>query len=87
MEEAVRTIGDSLVSIDTSRTDDADGRLLLFHHTGLYGWGMCAKQYIGVVLDEEGVLHVTGGMILGEVQGGEDVPIVLDLRSLSDAES
>ena len=48
---------------------------------------MCAKQYIGVVLDEEGVLHVTGGMILGEVQGGEDVPIVLDLRSLSDAES
>ena len=48
---------------------------------------MCAKQYIGVMLDEEGVLHVTGGMVLGEVQGGEDMPIILDLRTLSDAES
>ena len=48
---------------------------------------MCAKQYIGVMLDEEGVLHVTCGMVLGEVQGGEDMPIILDLRTLSDAES
>ena len=48
---------------------------------------MCAKQYIGVVLDEEGVLHVTGGMILGEVQGGEDMPVILDFRTLSDAEA
>ena len=87
MEETVSTIGDSLITIYTSRTDDTDRRFLLFHYSGLYGRSMCAKQYIRVMLDKERILHIAGRMVLGEIQGREDMPIVLVFLSLSDAES
>ena len=48
---------------------------------------MGAEQDVGVVLDEEGVLHVACGVILGEVEGGEDVPVVLHLGPFGDAET
>ena len=44
-------------------------------------------QYIRVMLDKERILHIAGRMVLGEIQGREDMPVVLDFRSLSDAES
>ena len=48
---------------------------------------MRAQQHVGVVLDEKGVLHIASGVIFREIQGGEDMPIVLDFRPFRDAES
>ena len=43
---------------------------------------MRAQQDVGVLLDEERVLHVACRVLGREVQGREDVPVVLDLGSV-----
>ncbi len=67
MEEAVGTIGDGLVAIGAPRADHANGGLRLLHHPALHTGGMRTEDYIGAVLDEEGVLHIARRMVLGEV--------------------
>ena len=67
VEEAVCTVADSLVTVYTARSDDADWGLARLHHAALYATGVCAQDDVGVCLDEECVLHVACGMILGEV--------------------
>ena len=44
---------------------------------------MRAQQ--AAVRDEEGVLRVAGGMIVGEIEQREVVAVVLDLRAFGDA--
>ena len=44
------------------------------------------SQY-DIVADKEGILHVPGRMVLGEIKGFKIVPIRLYLRSFSDIES
>ena len=87
MEDAVGAGGDGLVAEDAAGADHANRGLLLLHGAHLQRGGVRAEQHIGVQLDEESVLHVAGGVLLGEVEGGEDVPVVLDVRALHGGEA
>lgn len=90
---------DGLVAIDATRTDDADGSrqlavlgMHLLHHSGLNGRGVGAEQdvlgdIVGMLADEESVLHVTGWMVGSEIHLGEDVVVVFHLRSVGQYES
>ena len=99
MEEAVGTSRDGLVAINAAWADDTDGSgefsvlgVHLFHHTGLNTRGVRAQQdvlrhIVGMLAHEECVLHVAGWMISGEVHLGEDMEVVLNLRTVSQHEA
>ena len=57
---------------------DLDGRLLNVHGADLATGGLGAQQEF--IRQIEGILHIAGGVILGHVQAGKVVVIVLDLR-------
>ena len=94
MEETVGTGSDSLIAIDTTRTDNPDGSgeftvlgVHVFHHTGLNRRGVRTEQnvlrdIVGMLRDEEGVLHVAGRMVGSEVHLGEHVEVVFHLRAV-----
>ena len=48
---------------------------------------MRAQHDVGVLLYEEGVLHVARGMVGGEIQRREDVPVIFHLGSVGDGEA
>ena len=93
MEDTVGAGRDGLVAEHAARGDDADGRLVGLHHANLHTRGVGAQQHIrglvdiGLLVDEEGVLHVAGGMVEREVQGREHVVVVLDLWTFGDGEA
>ena len=82
MEDAVGAVGDRLVAEDAARTDHADRRPLALHRAHLDRRGVRAQQDVGVLLDEERVLHVACGVLGREVERREDVPVVLDFGSV-----
>ena len=65
----------------TAGDQHLDGRLLAVHGADLAAGGLGAEQEL--VGQVEGILHVTGGVILGHVQAGEVVVVILDLRCVS----
>ena len=93
MEDAVGAGRDGFVAEHTARSDDADGRLVGLHHADLHARGVGAQQHIrclvdiGLLADEEGVLHVAGGMVEREVQGREHMVVVLNLGTFGDGEA
>ena len=87
VEHAVRTGGNRLVAEDAPGGDEADGEGVGFHVAHLHGRGVGTEQDIGVFLDEKRVLHITGRMLFGEIEGGEDMPVVLYLGSFGDGKS
>ena len=62
----------------TAGHQDLDGRLLNVHGADLAAGGLGAQQEL--LRQVEGVLHVACRVILGHVQAGKVVVIVLDLR-------
>ena len=93
VENAVGAGRDGFVAEHAARGDDADRRLMGLHHANLHTRGVGAQQHIrslvdiGFLADEEGVLHVAGGMVEREVQGREHVVVVLNLRTFGDGEA
>ena len=87
MEEAVCAVADGLVAVHTSGSDDADGRLRGLHHAALHATCVCTKDNVGVCLNKECILHVTRGVVFGEVHCREYVPVILNLYSVSNGES
>ncbi len=92
MEECVGTVADRFIAVHTSRTDNADGRLRMLHGSGLYGRSVGTKHdvlfHIFLIgFDEERVLHVTCGMVLGKVHGGEHVQVVFYFGAVGNAEA
>ena len=80
MEDAVGAGGYGLVAEHPARADDPDGRLAGLHSPYLHRTGVGAEQYrIDSGGDEECVLHISGRMIRREVEGLEDVMVVLYL--------
>ena len=70
-----------------ARGDEAEGRGFLgFHAPNLDGGGVGAQQVLHV-LEPEGVLHVPRRVGFGDVQGGEVVPVVLNVGSVEDVEA
>ena len=94
MEEAVGTGGDGLVAIDAAWANHTDRSRQLsmlvvhvLHHTSLNARGVRAEQdvlgdIVGMLADEEGVLHITGRMVSGKVHLREHVEIVFYLRTV-----
>ncbi len=82
----MRGIG-SLTAEHLPRGHELEGWVLfLFHPTDLNGGGMGAQEVLHI-LEPEGVLHVPGGMGVGNVQGGEVMKIVLDMRAVENVEA
>ena len=74
---------DGLVAVHPPRADGPDRGLLVLHHTHLHAAGMGAQGESFGAFHEEGVLHVPGGMLGGEVQRSEVVVVILDLGPLA----
>ena len=92
MEEAVGAGRDSLITINAARADDADGRLVRLHVVGLIAGGVGAEQHVlgdvvGVLRDEEGVLHIAGRVVGGEVEHREHVLVVVNLWTMEKSEA
>ena len=67
---------------DTAGYQHLDGRALGVHDADLAAAGLGAQH--DVLGHIEGVLHIPGGMVLGHVQAGEVVLVVLDLGAFVD---
>ena len=87
MENAVRTSRNGLIAEDAAREDGTDRGLLALHLADLDRTGVGAKEDIGVGVDEERILHIAGGMLWREIEGREDMPIILDLGALGNSET
>ena len=93
MEEAVGACRDGLVAVDAARTEHADRRLVGRHIMCLVVGSMAAEKHVLrhvhriAALDEEGVLHIARRMVGGEVQHGEHVLVVVNLRTLIEREA
>ena len=48
---------------------------------------MGAQQDVGSSVDEEGVLHIAGGVVFGEVERGEYMPVVFDFGAFGNVKS
>ena len=81
--------GVAVAAIDAARRDDADRRRLRSHRADLHRRGVGAKHQRALVLalDVESILHRPRRMVLGHVERGEIVPVVLDLGPLGDREA
>ena len=70
---------------DLAGRDDVDRRGALEHGADLHRRGLGAQDETAVGrVDEEGVLHLAGRVVLAEVEGVEVQPLGLDLRALDD---
>src|SRR5690606_30121747 len=87
VKEAMRPGGYGLIAVYPSRHDGANGRPGLLQEWDLHVRGMCPQKDVGILLNEERVLHFAGGMVFGKVECREIVPVVLDLRTLFHIES
>src|SRR3546814_3490149 len=80
----------AVAAIGAARRDDADRRLRRLHGADLHRRGVGAQQHAAAVRllrQVEGVVHLPGGMFRRDVEGGEVVEIVFDVRSLGDGEA
>ena len=86
-DRQVRGVG-RLATVDAPRRDDVHGWRLRLHRSYLDRARLRAEEQFGMAGDRhvQGVLHGPRGMVLGDVQRLEVVPVVLDLRPLDDAE-
>ena len=82
MEEAMGACRDGFVSVNASRTNHTDGRFGCFHDTALDRTGVGAEDNVGVLFNEESVLHVACRMIFREVHGRKHVPVIFDFWSV-----
>ena len=80
----MRAGADRLIAEHAARANDTDRERHLLHRTHLYAGSVRAEeQRIEMPRrHEEGVLHVTGGMVRREIERLEHVVVVLDLRTL-----
>jgi hypothetical protein len=85
VKEAVRPVRNSLVTVNTSGANNADGRLLALHDASLHGRRVGTKEDVGTsVPDKESVLHIPRRMIGREVEGSKDMPIIFYFRPFGD---
>ena len=87
VEHAMRPGGDGFIAEDASGGHQADGEGMGFHVAHLYGGGVGTEQDVGIPLNEKCVLHITGRMLFGEIEGGENMPVVLYLGSFGNGKS
>jgi hypothetical protein len=78
-------------TIDAARSDDAQRRAERLHGSDLHRRGVRAQHARLLARDArvhvEGVVHRPGRVGLGHVEGGEIMPLVLDLRPFGDGKA
>ena len=96
MEETVSTCSDGLIAVDASRANHADrcGQFSIlgvhvFHHSCLNARGVRTQQnilghIIGMLADEESILHISGRMVSCKVHLRENVEIIFHFRAVSE---
>ena len=67
-------------TVHTTRSQDADWRLLVFHNADLDWGGLCSQN--NVVVDVEGVLCVARRMVLWDIECFKVIVVQLDLGTL-----
>ena len=93
MEEAMCAGTDGLITIYASWTKNAEWGLMTFHVVGLIIAGVRTQEdvfghIVGIaLLDEECVLHVSGGMVGRKVEHGEHVFVIIYLRTIGQHEA
>ncbi len=87
VEDAVSACRDGFVAEDSSGEDGAYGWTLAFHDAYLNTAGVSAKEYVGVGVDKECVLHVARWVFGREVERSKDMPIVFDFGTFGDGEA
>ena len=82
-----RAVGrvDVVAAIDESRGDQVDRRRLALHRPHLHRGRLAAQQPVRMALDVEVVARGARGVPLRRVEGGEVVPLGLDLGPVRDA--
>ena len=75
--------------VDAAGHDDVDGRRLALHHPDLHGRRVGAQHHAAglAVVDEQRVPLLRAGWSGRHVQGGEVVPVALDLGAFGDGEA
>ena len=78
-----------VAAVDLAGRDHVDGRFFLLHDVHLRARGLGAQQHVGLaahvghvactVEQVEGVLHRAAGVVFRGIEGGEVVPVGLDL--------
>ncbi|MNQ71462.1 hypothetical protein D3C85_861300 [compost metagenome] len=86
-----RVGGVGILTEGAARGDDADRRLLAHHGADLHRAGV-GPQHLALArfrirLQEEGVVHFPRRVLRREVQGGEVMEVVLDVRALGHSEA
>ena len=79
-----------VIAEHAARHEDADRRLLAHHGAHLHRARMCTehfRQRVVALLQEEGVMCLARRVAFREVQRGEVVPVILDVRALCHAEA
>ena len=87
----VRHVG-RFVAKHFARHDDAIRRIealfhLRFHVAHLDRGRVRAQNVSRLIFDEKGILHVARGMVFGDIEGVEVVPLVLDERAFREGEA
>ena len=72
-----------VATIDAAGHDDANRRLLVFHHADLHG--RCVRAQHQSVVQVERVVHRARRMVRRNVERFEVVIVVFDLRTVDDA--
>jgi len=85
MEENMGTGGDVLVAEAAARSDDPNGRRMALHGANLDVAGVGAEKVIGV--EVEGILHVAGWVIFGEVQSLEVIVVSVNIGAELDGKA
>ena len=79
-----------VITVDTARHEDADRRFLGLHHAHLNRAGMGAKHFwrrAFLRVEEEGVMGFARRVTFREVQRGEIMPVILNVRAFGDGEA
>src|SRR4051812_11347088 len=78
----MRTGTDRFIAVYATRTNDPYGQLAFLHFPDLYIAGMGAQQPIGLLMNIEGILHVTRRVVFRQIEGCEIVPVIFNLRTI-----
>ena len=75
--------------IDTASGNDFDGQRLRLHRTNLHGAGLRAQQALhsALLAHIKVVDRIARGMTLRNIECGEVVPLILNLRSFREREA
>src|ERR1700712_2905456 len=87
MKKTMRSGTDRFISVYPTRTNNSYGRFLGFHNPCLHTAGMGSQQPVRIFIYIKCILHVPGGMIFRQIEGGKIMPVIFNLRTFGHRKS